>query len=104
MPVELSLLAMTVSVLGLKCIYRNILVKSILAVRGHQMTLQSASLPRAWDLGPSPRRETAQHSLATTQKIFVSYLLCLSVLHSIDTVLAPKPTSVAGKFSKLSHF
>lgn len=29
------------------------MVKSILAIRGHQMTSQSSSLPRVWDLYPA---------------------------------------------------
>lgn len=40
MPAEPSSLAMTVTVWGLKCVNQNILVKSILAIRGHQITLK----------------------------------------------------------------
>lgn len=54
MPVELSLSVVTVTVLGLKNFFHwIILVKSILAIRGHQTTSQSASLPRVWNLHPA---------------------------------------------------
>lgn len=103
MPDELSSSAMTVTASGLKCVRRNILVKSILAIRGHQMTLQYAS-PTSLGFVPSPCRDWALPSRATAQKILLSYLLYLSVLHSTAHVLVPKLNRVAGKFSELSHF
>lgn len=51
MLLELSLLALVVNILGVNV--HNILVRRILAIRGHQITLQSAFVSRNLRFVPS---------------------------------------------------
>lgn len=101
--VEPSLLQWGWALWGLVCC-QNILVKTFLAIRGHQITSKSAFASMRPGFVSDLCRAWALNYTTTIQTILQSYLLRLSVPHYIATVLAPNPTSVTGKFSELSDF